>query len=133
MSQPEPRWDRDYAYGVQGELAVDDMLDQLARRQLTREDKRKRRLDAMLYIEVEQNPWNRGTWKPSGIEVTESDVWTYKVDDAQVVFVFEVAVLRRAVAEARRRNVSHHCCGGSNPTRGYLLPVGKIIEWGVHV
>ena len=127
MSQPEPRWDRDYAYGVNGELAVDEL-----RKQLTREDKRKRRHDSQLYIEVEQNPFSSGNWRPSGIETTEADIWTFTVDDSDIVFVFGADVLRRAVAEARRRKVMQHYTPGSNPTRGYLLPVEQIVKWGAH-
>lgn len=132
MSPPESRWDRDYAYGVQGELAIDDMLDQLARRQLTREDKRKRRLDAQLYIEVEQNPLDCGRWRPSGLATTDADVWTFRVGDQSIVFVFGVDVLKRAVEHARYLNVAMHSVGGDNPTRGYLLPVERIVRWGAH-
>jgi hypothetical protein len=131
MSRPEPRFDRDYAYGVQGELLVDDLIAGLASGQLRREDKRKTYLDARLYIEVEQNPLACGRWRDSGLATTTADVWTYTVHDTGAVFVLPVAMLRRAVEHAQRHGV-RPCPGpkGENPTRGYLLPVDEIVRWG---
>lgn len=131
-SRPQPDWDRDYAYGVQGELNMDNMLELLHSGQLAREDKRKRRLDAKLYIEVEQNPLDCGRWRPSGLATTKADVWTYTIHESGVVILFPVDMLRRAVEAAQRFKVplTKGAFDGSNPTRGYLLDMNVIMRWG---
>lgn len=130
--RPQPDWDRDLAYGIQGEFLMDNLLDMLHSRQLTREDKRKRRLDGHLYIEVEQNPLSCGRWRPSGLATTKADVWTYTIHETGAVILLPVDMLRRAVAAAERFHVRLTPGGsdGDNPTRGYVLPIDEVIRWG---
>ncbi len=131
MNRPEPRWDRDYAYGVQGELINDDTIQGLAAGQLRREDKRKSYLDDRLFIEVEQNPMSCGRWRDSGLRTTEADVWCWAIHDTGAMFVLPVPMLRRAVAKAESHGMRpDKGPKGANPTRGYLLPVDTIIRWG---
>lgn len=130
MNRPEPRWDRTYAYGTQGECIIDDTIQGLANGQLAREDKRKTYLDANLYIEIEQNPMACGRWRDSGLRTTEADMWCYLIHDTGAVFILPVPMLRRAVAKAERLHTKLTEVKGENPTRGYLLPVDTIIRWG---
>lgn len=130
MNRPEPRFDRDYAYGVQGELFVDDYIKAIAEKRLRREDKTKTRHDAAFYVETEQNPWSAGRWRPSGIYTSEADVWVFNVDNTGTLLVVRRDVVLRAVEKARELGVKLSETKGDNPTRGYTLPLAKIIEWG---
>lgn len=121
----EPGFDRDYEYGRPSELALDGLLEGLKRGDLRAENKRKRMRDTTFYVEVEQNAFGRGEWKPSGISITTADVWAIEIDDTGVFVLVSVARLRRAV-ELRVGRWKE--CGGSNPTRGWLVHLAQIVS-----
>lgn len=127
----EPRFDRDYRYGRQGELLVADLLTALAGGQGRVEVKRKRRLDSWLYVELMQDPGGTGTrWKDSGLNVTESEWWAHDVADTGVVIFLPTDFLRWVI---RRTDHGHprEETDGNNPTRGRLLRVGWLLDVGL--
>ena len=81
--------------------------------------------DCDLYVEQEQNAWNRGEWKPSGFSTSDAEVWVFEVDDTGVYFVVPAARIRRALDLGLGTPKD---CGGSNPTRGRLLNLGLLIS-----
>lgn len=129
MSGYEPRFDRDYMFGLQGELLVEDVLDQVARGHARVEVKRSRFYDTTLYVELEQNAHRRGRWKPSGLRVTDSEYWAF-VKPGGVFTLVPVALLTRAVEERLLRGQSLVTGGddGDNPTRGLLIPLDALIR-----
>ena len=122
----EPRFDRDYAYGRQGELLVDGLLTALEHGDARVETKRKGRRDCVVYVELEQDPYRRDEWKPSGIARTAAEAWVYVVDETDVMFVIPVARIRRALELGLGTPTA--CTVGNNPTRGVLLNVGLLVS-----
>jgi hypothetical protein len=121
----EPRFDRDYAYGRQGELLVDGLLAALDRGDARVETKRKGIRDCVVYVELEQNAFGRGEWKPSGAAKTEAEAWVYVVADTDIMFVIPLARIRRALDLGLGTPSS---CDSDNPTRGVLLNVGLLLS-----
>lgn len=129
MTGWEPKFDRDYLFGVQGELLVADVLDQVARGHARVEAKRSRFYDTTLYVELEQNARRRGTWAPSGLRVTDSEYWAF-IKPGGVFVLVPTALLTRAVEERLLRGAPMVLGGdrGDNPTRGLLIPLDALIR-----
>ena len=122
----EPRFDHDLPYGKQGEFVVAGTIDALKRDLCRIEDKRKRRLDNKFYIEIEHDPGRQGTYQPSGLSVTDSDLWAFVIGDTEVVVVVPAQRLRAAIFElGLGKRVEE--ADGSCPTRGVLLDFNQMI------
>ena len=123
----EPRFDRDYAYGRQGELLVGDMLAALRDGQGRVEIKRKRRLDPQIYVELEQDPGGTGLrWKPSGLNVTDAEWWAYDVGGTGLAIFLPTGLLRWAVGTdggTPKRETD-----GDNPTHGRLFHTSWLMQ-----
>ena len=123
----ESRWDADYAFGVQGELLVTDVLAQVAAGQVRREVKSSRWPDDSLFVELEHNPFGTG-WCPSGLNVSESEYWAFTKPGG--IFVLIPAEALRAQVE-RRRGKQPLTTGGADgdcPTRGLIVPLRVVLE-----
>lgn len=119
------QFDRAYAFGHQGELLVDDVLNQIAAGQGTVEIKRSSFPDLKLYVEFEHSP--RGVYVPSGISVTTADYWAF-VKPGNVFILTPTELLMREVRHARERGVApHEEKDGSCPTRGYLVDARWLV------
>jgi hypothetical protein len=119
MSGYEPRFDIDRGWGEDGEQLVRE----LSRRTL--EVKRPSYRDDWLYVELEQNPFGRGDWKPSGLNVTESDYWAIDREDTGIITFIPTSTLRRAIDQGD--GIEKACLVGDNPTRGRLLRISSLI------
>ena len=122
----EPRWDRDLAYGQQGELYWDDIFAWFARGNGRREDKRKRRLDLYFYVETECDKGRTGRYEPSGISVSEADIWTYLIGETGLGVVIPTRLLKEAVRHPTARRVEER--DGSCPTRGLLVHLAAMLD-----
>ena len=127
MNGYEPRFDRDYAYGHQGELLVADMLQALKDGHGRVETKTKRRLDDRIYVEIEQDPGGTDDrWKDSGLTVTEAEWWAYSINNTGMVIFIPTDLLRWARAQGAGRLVT--TTEGDNPTRGWLFRLAWLIQ-----
>jgi hypothetical protein len=121
----EPRFDRDYDYGRQAELAIDDLLTRLARGQARLEVKRKSKPDAWFYVETEHNPFGR-RWQPSGASTSEAEAWVFVVADTGVEVLVPFSLIRRALD--RGLGTFKECKQGDCPTRGRLLHIEHLLR-----
>lgn len=128
----EPRWDRDFIFGQQGELLVGSVLDQVAAGQVRVETKRSRFPDMKLFVECQQNAHNRGEWKNSGILVTDSEYWAF-VKPGGVIVLVPVAALKDEVQRVHSLTGTYVGGGhyGDNPTRGILINLNHLVARGV--
>ena len=126
MNTAEPRFDRDLAYGQQGELLIEDYLSWIAKGNGQVEVKKKRRLDLEFYVETECDKGRTGVYEPSGINVTTADMWAFVIGDTGMAFCLPTGLLRKAVQDKAARIVSEN--DGSCPTRGKLVNIGTIIS-----
>jgi hypothetical protein len=122
----EPRFDLDYEYGRDGELMFGDVVRAIGRGELSVEVKRKRKPDGLFYVEFEQNPYDRGSWKPSGVRVSTADYWAFVVASTGVVLL----VPRSRLVAAYRHHVGRvaEVTRGDNPTLGRLLSLADIVS-----
>ena len=113
-----PNFNRDLAFGLQGEEIVRQFLDSLDAAKF--EVKYDRYRNGRMAVETNQNPRNEG-WKPSGINVTEADWWVYLFSPGGFVMV-EVARLKRYLRMNHglfeKRDFAKE---SDNPARGFLL------------
>jgi hypothetical protein len=121
----EPRFDRDYSFGRDGEKDFDTLLEAVAKGYLRVEVKRKRARDCELYVETEQNAYGRGDWKPSGINVCTAEYVAFEFDTTGSYFLTPTDRILHAIDLGLGRGAA---CGGSNPTRGRLLNLGLLIS-----
>lgn len=126
----EPRWDRDLAYGKQGELLIGNYLDWIAKGNGRVESKRKRRLDLEFYVETECDKGREGCFEPSGINVTEAEAWAFTIADTRISVIIPTTLLQAACSHASAREVGER--DGVCPTRGKLISLDAILataEW----
>lgn len=120
----EPRWDIDAELGRQGELFVASAIEALKSGAAVEvKTDAKFALTGNLYIENECQ--YRAGWKPSGLSVTSTEMWAFVLAGAPVALIVPTTVLRQLVDGC----ATAECMRGSHPTRGWLLPIGKIIHW----
>jgi hypothetical protein len=122
MSGYQPAFDIDRAYGEAGEGTLREILKLSGGGHF--EVKRKRRHDDMFYVELEQSPGATGTYKPSGLNLTEAIFWAYVIGSTGVVVLIPTARLAAAC-----RTIGHRAeeTDGDNPTRGRLLSFVDIL------
>ena len=129
----EPRFDRDYKFGRQGEILVDNVLEWIAAGDSRVEVKTLRDPDYVWMVEVEQNAFNRGVWRPSGIRVTESEWQAVVLGDPRtpngIVFLPTATVL--AEADRLEAKFGTKLCGtdGDNPTKCVRADIKKLLGW----
>ncbi len=121
----EPRWDRDLAYGRQGELLIGGYLEWIARGNGRVEVKRKRRLDAFFYVETACDKGRTGVYEPSGIKVTEADVWAFVIADTGLTLLVPIDLLRASCSHTSAQQVEER--DGSCPTKGYLVSFAAML------
>lgn len=122
----EPRFDIDYEYGRQAELAVLGLFEGLKKGDLRAEVKRKRRPDSKFYVELEHDPGDKGVYVPSALSLTEAEVWVYTIADTDVHVLFPTNRLRTAI----QLDLGHPAeqPWGSCPTRGRLVSFLDILR-----
>lgn len=126
MTVAEPRWDRDLAYGQQGELQVDEYLKWIAKGNGRVETKRKRLYDLEFYVEQQCDKGRRGQYQPSGINVSEADVWAFVVADSGVAFIIPSRILRASLQHKSVRPKEEK--DGSCPTKGTLVHLMAMLK-----
>jgi hypothetical protein len=126
MSDGHPNWDIDTPWGEAGQRYVQDVLSWPGVAKI--EVKRKRRFDAKIYVELEQNPFGKG-WRPSGLAVTESELWAWVVEDTGAFMLFRAEHLRAALTQSHRWIRAANEEDGDCPTRGALIDAPSLFEW----
>lgn len=129
MTIAEPRFDHDYRYGRQGEFLVSGTIAALRDGQVQIEDKRKRRSDNQFYIELEHDPGRTGIYRPSGLSVSEAEMWAFVVSDTGCVVFVPTTRLKEAIQRGWGKDVEE--TDGSCPTRGRLLSFNQLIATGI--
>jgi hypothetical protein len=119
VSKAEPRFDRDLAYGVQGELQINTFLEWVASGNARVETKRKSYLDHKLYVETEADPGATGCYRPSGINVTTAAVWCFVIGDTGIHVAVPTDLLRQMLDDPSSR--PRQQTRGSVPTRGVVI------------
>ncbi len=118
-SRAEPRFDRDFTYGRQGELQIGEFLDWIATGNGRVEVKRKRYLDHRIYVETHCDKGRTGVFQPSGINVTAAHLWAFVLDDTGIHISIPTDLLRQALDDPSSRDAEER--DGSCPTRGKLV------------
>lgn len=125
----EPRWDLDLSFGKQGELLVLNVIQSIANGTCQCEVKRDRQFQktGRLYIELEQNPGNRGIWVPSGLAKSRAPAWAFLCNNDQGLFLVDTPWLKRAVELAAQFKANHAAeRDGDNPTRGVCITLTHL-------
>jgi len=121
----EPRFDRDFSYGKQGELLIGDYLEKLARGHGQVEVKRKRIIDLKFFVETRCDKGRRGTFEPSGISTTTATTWVYVIGDTGIAVFVPTDILRAIFTDRMTLNVA--CEQGNCPTKGKLVDFYDLI------
>lgn len=121
----EPRFDVDYDYGRQGELWVTSVAEALKHDRVEVKRDAKFLDTGNLYVEFECRGRD-GVWRPSGISVTETELWVFVLGDSQMAFVIPTAVLREVSLRLRAQGRIGQETDGSNPTKGVLLKLSHL-------
>jgi hypothetical protein len=129
MGDGHPNWDIDTPWGEEGKRYVEDVLSWPGVAKI--EVKRKRRLDGKIYVELEQDPFGKG-WRPSGLAVTESELWAWVIGSTGAFMLFRAEHLRACVSRPPQphrwiRAASEE--DGDCPTRGVLIDAPSLYEW----
>lgn len=116
----------DLPFGTEGERLTRELLrgvigDGSA---LTVEVKRDARAlsTGRVYLEYEQQPYGVGPWVRSGLAITKADYFAVVVG---TTVIFASVPAWRYVGNLYGQNVD---TGGSNPTRGRVVPLASLIE-----
>jgi hypothetical protein len=120
----EPRFDLDAEVGRQGELFVTNIKDALARGSAEVKTDREAARTGNLYVEYEC--LRRKGWTPSGIQVTQADVWVFVLRVDELALVVSTATLRD-ISRRLWRTYRTECVRGSHPTKGVLVPIRLLI------
>ena len=133
----QPDFDKDYAYGAQGEAFVTDIVEAL-QSQLV-EVKRDRLWWRYLNLYVERACRKvSGRWEESGIKATKSTVWVFVLGESQVMIAMPTGLLRQYCEHkwglghkrANGRNLYLiEETDGSNPTKGFKLNIPEFFQW----
>ena len=122
----EPRFDIDLKYGRQAELLFGDYLDWIAAGNGRVEIKRKRYLDMNFYVEQECDKGRTGAYTPSGINVTDADLWVFMIQDTGIALCIPTSILRSAMQHGYPKQAQEGNC----PTKGMLVHIGAILQAG---
>lgn len=122
-----PEWDLDWEIGQNGELFVVDLIQSLkdGARIETKTDMWALRSG---YFYIEYLCRHFGRYEPSGIAVTQADIWALVMATEVVVFApidRLKAVARYYYILGRKKNGG---LKGSHPTWGVLLPVNTLLK-----
>tara|TARA_R110000868_G_scaffold241295_4_gene495884 strand:+ start:171 stop:596 length:426 start_codon:yes stop_codon:yes gene_type:complete len=117
----DSNWDLDYRDGLAGESKLADLLSLD-----TLEVKTDRRWieTGNIYIETECWYQNSQSWEPSGLRVTKATHWAYVLEDT--VIIVPTYRLKEIVWE-RAKPIT--CDIPPNPSRGYLITPGALLEY----
>ncbi len=128
----EPRWDITLPYGIRGEEIASGTIRALRDGGVRIEVKRKRRPDNRFYVELEHDPGRTGRYRPSGLSVSESELWAFVIADTDVVVFVPAVRLRAAIFELGWGSAVEET-DGDCPTRGRLLSFGQLIATALDV
>ena len=123
--KPEPRFDRDYAYGRQGELQINEFLEWIAAGNGQVECKRKRYLDLCFYVETDQKKPGDETWTPSGISVTTAAGWAFVIGDTGITVLFPTDELRAMLDDPS--TLDRQQLRGDYRTRGKVVNLAVLL------
>lgn len=121
----EPRFDRDYSYGRQGELQIDTFLNWIATGNGQVEVKRKRYLDLNFYVETSHDPGRTGNYVPSGISVSTALMYAYVIGDTGISVQIPTDELRAMLDDSSTKECEER--DGSCPTRGKLVSLAVLL------
>lgn len=123
--QAEPRFDLDYAYGREGEIQIDQLLQWIVSGNGQVEVKRKSYLDLNFYVETHCDKGLAGVYQPSGISVTTASVWAFVLGDTGISVLVPSDTLRAMLDDASSEDKEE--THGSCPTRGKLIRLAVLL------
>lgn len=119
----EPRFDIDYAVGLEGEEKVLNLLDGIRLGTVEVKNDVRASDTGNLYIEFEC----RG--KPSGIQTTEADAWAFVLGGGASVTIIPTNLLHYLYTQLLdHKKYCREMNRGARPTKGVLLPLSKLTE-----
>jgi len=113
-------FDVDLAHGVAAEVLMRELLFGIRRIEVKREDRAPK--FGTLYIETEHDPGARGLYRPSGLSITTADYWAFVMG----AFVLMAPTVWLREQQKACRPVQQP--NGSCPTRGFRLPLARLIK-----
>jgi hypothetical protein len=123
----EPRFDRDYQYGRQGEIFVTDIVEALQNDRVEVKRDARYKDTGNLYVEVKCR--RGGEWKKSGIATTEAEVWVFVLGDSEMCVVITTEALKRLVRQQWKNGRVAEERDGSHPTVGVLISASALLAW----
>lgn len=114
-------WDKDFAFGLEGEGLVEELLTRGKTVEVKRDAKWKE--TGNLYIEYACYYQGFKAWKPSGISVSKADYWAFVIEGS-VLFV-PIELLKKACMTKGRKI---DCIIPPNPSKGFLVTVQDILD-----
>lgn len=122
----EPRFDKDWEYGRQGELWVVDLIESLKNDRV--EIKRDRQYPTTGKLYVEYECMGRSGWYSSGIDATKADLWVFVLGSSESAIVVSTVLLKALVERVRRNpRFCREETDGSHPTKGVVLPLSFVL------
>lgn len=122
----EPRFDIDYRRGLVGETLVESFLAELAGSRIEVKTDHRVLETGNVFVETHQQPLG-GDWKPSGINVSESEFYCFAGPSGNGFITIKKHALLGLAKDARRANVNTQS-EYSSAARGRLVPVIDIVE-----
>jgi hypothetical protein len=120
----EPRFDIDLEVGKQGEVFVAKIIDSIASGRHEVKTDEKALVTGNVYLEAKCR--YRNEWRPSGISVTEADIWCHVIGEAVIIApVYRVKEIVRHYWDTSFRK---HMPRGSHPTIGIVLPIPLFLR-----
>ncbi len=116
----DSNWDLDLRAGLTGESKVADLL---SLDTVEVKTDRRWRETGNLYIETECYYVKSNSWEASGMAISKATHWAFVLEDS--VVIIPLFRLKEAIYELGR---SITCNIPPNPSRGYLINVGSLIE-----
>lgn len=121
----EPRFDKDYEYGAQGELLIGDIVEAIRRDRV--EIKRDGQFATTGNLYVETECFRRGRWHPSGINTPDgAEVWAFVLGDTRTCVFLPVDLLREVVEHLGRPREERD---GSHPTKGSVIKLSHLMAY----
>lgn len=122
----EPRFDIDAEVGRQGEMFCLDVQQAFVGGRVEVKRDTVAASTGRVFVEFECTP-RGGYSRPSGIAVSEADVWAFVLAPG-VMVVSSAAALKVVAREAYRDRASRKACTrGSHPTRGVVVPINQFL------
>lgn len=129
----EPNFDIDAAVGRQGELLFTRISEAIKEASAEVKTDKMSMRTKRVYLEYECMGRD-GMWRPSGIQTTSSELWVYALGDSpSIAVVLPTWMIRDVGRRAYREGLAKECVIGSNPTKGVVIPLDRLLLWAMEL